>query len=86
MDLSARPSALEKTNEAFDFIKKLLPEPLKAPRVAIVCGSGLGGLANTIDNDLRVEIDYSDIPHFPHLTGQSEFALQPHFRRRSVRL
>ncbi|KAL4759861.1 purine-nucleoside phosphorylase [Aspergillus foveolatus] len=68
MDLSARPSALEKTNEAFDFIKKLLPEPLKAPRVAIVCGSGLGGLANTIDNDLRVEIDYSDIPHFPHLT------------------
>ncbi|KAL4747643.1 hypothetical protein BDW72DRAFT_8874 [Aspergillus terricola var. indicus] len=68
MEPSARPSALEKTNEAFDFITKLLPGPLKAPRVAIVCGSGLGGLANTIDNDLRVEIDYSDIPHFPHLT------------------
>ncbi|KAL4989067.1 nucleoside phosphorylase domain-containing protein [Aspergillus falconensis] len=68
MEISARFSALEKTKEAFDFIQKLLPEPLKAPRVAIVCGSGLGGLASTIDNDLRVEIDYSDIPHFPRLT------------------
>ncbi|KAL2862966.1 purine-nucleoside phosphorylase [Aspergillus lucknowensis] len=61
-------SSSEKTNEAFTFIKKLLPTPLQAPHVAIVCGSGLGGLANTIDSGLRVEINYSDIPHFPHLT------------------
>ncbi|KAL3469384.1 nucleoside phosphorylase domain-containing protein [Aspergillus californicus] len=57
-----------KATEAFGFIKKLLPTALQAPRVAIVCGSGLGGLANTIDNELRVEIDYADIPYFPHLT------------------
>ncbi|KAL4782737.1 nucleoside phosphorylase domain-containing protein [Aspergillus varians] len=68
MEPSAYPPTLEKTNEAFSFIKKLLPTLLQAPRVAIVCGSGLGGLANTIDSELRVEIDYSDIPHFPCLT------------------
>ncbi|KAL4899281.1 hypothetical protein BDW74DRAFT_163832 [Aspergillus multicolor] len=69
MDSAACSSAFEKTNEAFRYIKKLLPEPLQAPRVAIVCGSGLGGLTNTIDGNPRVEIDYSDIPHFPRLTG-----------------
>ncbi|KAL4861117.1 hypothetical protein BDV12DRAFT_204341 [Aspergillus spectabilis] len=68
MGESTRPSAFGRTSEAFNFIKKLLPAQLQAPRVAIVCGSGLGGLANTIDNELRVEVDYSDIPHFPHLT------------------
>ncbi|KAL2837327.1 nucleoside phosphorylase domain-containing protein [Aspergillus pseudodeflectus] len=61
-------SSSEKTNEAFAFLKKSLPAQLRAPRVAIVCGSGLGGLANTIDSELRVEIDYADIPHFPRLT------------------
>ncbi|KAL4912282.1 nucleoside phosphorylase domain-containing protein [Aspergillus aurantiobrunneus] len=68
MEPSALPSASEKTNEAFNFIKRFLPKSVQSPRVAIVCGSGLGGLANTIDSELRVEIDYSDIPYFPHLT------------------
>ncbi|KAL4944747.1 hypothetical protein BDV06DRAFT_220038 [Aspergillus oleicola] len=68
MEPLARPSVLEKTTEAFNFIEKRLPDSLKAPRVAIVCGSGLGGLSETIDKELRVEIDYSDIPHFPQLT------------------
>ncbi|RDW59272.1 purine-nucleoside phosphorylase [Aspergillus mulundensis] len=68
MDSTAGSSAFEKTNEASHYIKKLLPESLQAPRIAIVCGSGLGGLANTIDGAPRVEIDYSDIPHFPRLT------------------
>jgi hypothetical protein len=64
----ANLSSSEKTNEAFAFLKKSLPTQLQAPQVAIVCGSGLGGLANTIDSELRVEIDYADIPHFPRLT------------------
>jgi hypothetical protein len=75
-------SSSEKTNEAFAFLKKSLPAQLQAPRVAIVCGSGLGGLANTIDSELRVEIDYADIPHFPRLTGK--FPSWPcilHYRR-----
>lgn len=79
MEQPAYLSNLEKTDEAYSFIKKNLPSILQSPRVAIVCGSGLGGLANTIDSAQRVEIDYSDIPHFPRLTGQSKIASQPLF-------
>ncbi|KAL4958819.1 purine-nucleoside phosphorylase [Aspergillus stella-maris] len=68
MELPVHLSVLEKSTEAFNFIVKRLPDALKAPRVAIVCGSGLGGLSETIDKELRVEIDYADIPHFPQLT------------------
>ncbi|KKK25076.1 purine nucleoside phosphorylase I, inosine and guanosine-specific [Aspergillus rambellii] len=68
MDKEKRSLSFEQANEAHDFIKKQLPAPLQAPRVAIICGSGLGGLERTIHNELRVEIDYSSIPHFPHLT------------------
>ncbi|KAJ0414000.1 nucleoside phosphorylase domain-containing protein [Aspergillus carlsbadensis] len=68
MATTANLSSSEKTKEAFAFLRKSLPAQLQAPRVAIVCGSGLGGLANTIDSELRVEIDYADIPHFPRLT------------------
>ncbi|KAL3448641.1 nucleoside phosphorylase domain-containing protein [Aspergillus insuetus] len=68
MATTANLSSSEKTNEAFAFLKKSLPTQLQAPQVAIVCGSGLGGLANTIDSEIRVEIDYADIPHFPRLT------------------
>lgn len=35
----------------------------KTPRVAIVLGSGLGGVADAVED--RTEIPYSDIPHFP---------------------
>lgn len=68
MEQPACLSNLERTGEAYTFINKNLPSILQSPRVAIVCGSGLGGLANTIDSAQRVEIDYSDIPHFPRLT------------------
>ncbi|CAN3361524.1 purine nucleoside phosphorylase [Diutina catenulata] len=33
------------------------------PRVMIICGSGLGGIANILEGD-RVEISYNDIPGF----------------------
>ncbi|CAL8235917.1 unnamed protein product [Arctogadus glacialis] len=36
------------------------------PKVAIICGSGLGGLAALLDN--RVVIPYKDIPNFPQTT------------------
>lgn len=33
------------------------------PEIGIICGSGLGGLADLIENSET--IDYKDIPHFP---------------------
>ncbi|KAF1985921.1 purine nucleoside phosphorylase 1 [Aulographum hederae CBS 113979] len=44
--------------------------PLTHPRIAIVCGSGLGGLASTINASPRVEITYADVPNFPVSTVQ----------------
>ena len=38
------------------------------PRVGLVCGSGLGALAEDLGQPHSVE--YSEIPHFPHSTGQ----------------
>ncbi|MFT5528327.1 MAG: purine-nucleoside phosphorylase, partial [Pirellulaceae bacterium] len=38
-------------------------------RVAIILGTGLGGLAEHIDRE--AVIDYRDIPHFPHSTALS---------------
>ncbi|KAE8348224.1 nucleoside phosphorylase domain-containing protein [Aspergillus coremiiformis] len=61
-------SSLEQVREAFLFLSERLPASLQKPRVAIVCGSGLGGLATTIRNMPRAEFDYSSIPHFPCLT------------------
>lgn len=38
------------------------------PKVAIICGSGLGGLVDLMDD--RTEFAYKDIPHFPTSTGR----------------
>lgn len=62
-------SILEKTQEAVGSLTNRLPQSLQRPLVAIVCGSGLSGLADTIQADPRVEYDYASIPHFPQPTG-----------------
>ncbi|KAJ3219490.1 hypothetical protein HDU67_000903 [Dinochytrium kinnereticum] len=49
--------------EAADHLKNALPESLKSIEVGVVCGSGLGGLASTLQEP-RVEFEYKDIPHF----------------------
>jgi len=64
------PSPFEKAKEAVRFLRKDLPEGLQSPKVAIVCGSGLGGLADTVHGTLRAEYEYSAIPHFPCPTGK----------------
>lgn len=38
------------------------------PAIGIICGSGLGGLANLIKD--ATSIDYKDIPGFPVSTGE----------------
>lgn len=37
--------------------------------MAIICGSGLGGLADLLDN--KTVFSYKDIPYFPTSTGTS---------------
>jgi purine-nucleoside phosphorylase len=41
----------------------------RTPKVAIVLGTGLGGLVGDID--VQASIEYSDIPHFPRSTATS---------------
>ena len=63
-------SSFDRANEAVTFLRSTLPEGLQAPKVAIVCGSGLGGLAATVQKEGRAEYDYASIPHFPRPTGE----------------
>jgi purine-nucleoside phosphorylase len=54
----------EKTLTAADFIKSRLPTELQHPKVAIVCGSGLGGIVEELEPSPQVHINYVDIPNF----------------------
>lgn len=46
----------------------LLAQATVRPLVGIVCGSGLGGLAHMLKDQLVIK--YSDIPNFPQSTGE----------------
>ncbi|HKL41200.1 MAG TPA: purine-nucleoside phosphorylase [Clostridia bacterium] len=50
---------LEKINEAKFFVEKKLN---KKPELGLILGSGLGVLANEIDNPIKIK--YDEIPHF----------------------
>lgn len=52
-----------KINEACQYIQSVYNQPID---IAIILGSGLGPLANEIENPII--IDYKDIPHFPAST------------------
>lgn len=54
--------------ESAEFLRAQIAERLPTPRVAIICGSGLGGLADTVDDEGKVELDYTSVPHFPRST------------------
>ncbi|CAK7895530.1 purine nucleoside phosphorylase [[Candida] anglica] len=41
---------------------------ISSPRVMIICGSGLGGIANILHSEPKVEVPYSDIPGFKSST------------------
>lgn len=43
------------------------------PVVAIVCGSGLGKIADMVSQPIIVP--YTDIPEFPRSTGKLDFAI-----------
>lgn len=53
---------------SLDKLRRLIPAPLLSPKVAIVCGSGLGTLGSAITD--RVDVPYAELPGF--LTTQGE--------------
>lgn len=63
------PNAYARATETAHYVRSQLPKPLQTPKVAIICGSGLGGLADTIESDPKVELAYQTIPNFPQSTG-----------------
>lgn len=63
---SARRMALPFT-ATLDVLYSLLPVNLQKPRVGIVCGSGLSGLAEILRN--VVYIPYDSLPGFSESTG-----------------
>lgn len=69
---ASKPSseAYQRATGSADFIRSKLPSHLQNPRVGIVCGSGLGGIADTVTAETKLEIDYHDIPNFPKTTGE----------------
>ncbi|KAJ3290941.1 hypothetical protein HDU79_002855 [Rhizoclosmatium sp. JEL0117] len=48
---------------AASYIQSRLPDGLSTIQVGIICGSGLGGLAETLEEP-RLELEYKDIPNF----------------------
>jgi hypothetical protein len=68
-DVLAAPNAYVRATETAQYVRSQLPEALQNPKVAIVCGSGLGGLADTIEPEPKVELAYGSIPNFPKSTG-----------------
>ncbi len=53
--------------EATEAIRaRLAPEPaLASPRIAVVLGSGLGGVVELLDPEPRLHLSYRDIPNVP---------------------
>ena len=48
--------------------KMLLEKSTLRPKIGIICGTGLGGIAESVENKTTVE--YKDIPGFPVSTGK----------------
>ncbi|RHZ82354.1 hypothetical protein Glove_109g124 [Diversispora epigaea] len=74
----------DETDELFtvaaDYLRKRLTPELSQPKVAIICGSGLGGLVDTIEETDKVEFSYEEIPGFvsstvPGHAGKLAFGL-----------
>jgi len=59
-----------KAIQAVNYIRSQIQDAtLQSPRVAIVCGSGQGGLVDMLESNTAVSISYSDIPNFAKTTG-----------------
>ena len=63
---TATSADLPSPAESAKHLRTLLPEALHRPVIAIVCGSGLAGLADLLED--RVDLEYTKIG-FPSSTG-----------------
>ena len=69
MDDPPSPAIFQQAMEAFEYLRMLTPNELSQPCIGIICGSGLGGLVDTVHPVPQLEVRYQDIPHFPQSTG-----------------
>lgn len=53
-----------------DYLRSKLPQEFQNVQLGVICGSGLGGLVDTIDEKTKVEFAYKDIPNFVNSTGK----------------
>ncbi|CAG8622616.1 7783_t:CDS:2 [Dentiscutata heterogama] len=60
--------SIEEFTATTNYLRNRLPFELTTPKVAIICGSGLGQLADVIEN--KVEFAYEEIPGFVSSTVQ----------------
>ncbi|TGZ85053.1 inosine guanosine and [Ascodesmis nigricans] len=65
--MTAEATIFDEATKSADFIRSQLPQELQNPVLGIICGSGLGGLADTLHAEPapRKAIGYEDIPGFP---------------------
>ncbi|CAO2649373.1 Nn.00g067580.m01.CDS01 [Neocucurbitaria sp. VM-36] len=70
LDSLSAPNAYTRATETAQYVRSQLPACLQSPKLAIVCGSGLGGLADTIEPEPKIELAYGTIPNFPQSTVQ----------------
>lgn len=76
----------ERVTIAVESIRQQLPQNF-VPSLAIVLGTGLGGLASLVENS--ISINYEDIPYFPNATVESHdgrliFGYMPHHHASSA--
>lgn len=55
-----------------DYLTSNLPKEFQNVELGVICGSGLGGLVETIDQSTKVEFLYKDIPGFVVSTGKAQ--------------
>jgi purine-nucleoside phosphorylase len=60
-------SVYEDSQAVAELLKERLGGELGAPEVAIICGSGLGGIVDVLTGP-KVEVAYEDIPNFRQST------------------
>lgn len=65
---ATKPTTFQLVTQSATYIQSIVPEELRNPKVGIICGSGLGGLVDTLEAAPQIAIPYSDIPEFPHST------------------